>query len=517
MTGTAAQKVVGFDELIEFAEIQRRAQRRIVLCHGHFNSIHPGHMRFLGYAREQGDVLVIAVMRLDDLSEPVRQTYFDQQARALGVAAVEIVDTVFPLDRSIEACIEALRPDVYVKGKEFESQRELIAGQLAAVEQGGGRVVFGSGDVQYASAEFPSLTNRAQAERTQRFLETCHANGIRPSALVERLKSFERAKLLVVGDTIVDQFVSCDVLGVSAEAPVMTIRELYSKDFIGGAAVVAAHIQSLGAACTYVSAIGNDPQGEFLVRELAKLGVAHLIVHDDSRPTTHKIRYLVDNQKLLRVSRLRQHALHEQLENSVIDRIARRLPGMDGVVVSDFVYGVVTPRVLEAVESLARKHRVKLFGDVQCSSQTGDASKLRGMTLLTPTEKEARIAMGDFTSGVEALAGAFLKKTGSENLVLKLGASGLVAYAPRAGTDAFRPVYFPALEANPVDVSGAGDALLAVMAIAMSGGLDVISAAALGSCAAAISVSRVGNVPVTSGELVSLLERLQGREAGYSL
>ncbi len=487
-----------------------RAQgKRVVLCHGHFNAIHPGHLRFLQYAREQGDLLVVAVMQESELPASARSSYFPQSMRAEAVASVDLVDFVFALDRPVAAFIEALRPAVYVKGKEFEEQKGFIRDQLEAVERGGGRVVFGSGDVHYAATELHDARTKPR-ERLATFLSVCRRSGIDPRRLGEVVKQYEKVKLLVVGDTIVDQFVSCDVLGVSAEAPVLTIRELSAHEFVGGAAIVACHIQALGATCTYVSVIGNDASGDFLQRELGGAGIAHLLLRDDTRPTTYKIRYLVDNQKVLRVSRLRQHNLSESLESMLIDRIAKRIRGVDAVIVSDFVYGVVTPRVLEAITAMAHEHGVMLFGDVQCSSQVGDAGRFRAPMLVTPTEKEARIALGDFSSGVEIIAAKFLARTQAKHLVLKLGAQGLVAYTPRPGADdALQPLYFPALEPNPVDVAGAGDALLSAMAVSMCAGADLVTAAAIGTCAAAISVGRVGNLPISGGELSSYLANLE--------
>ncbi len=516
---TAGSKLQSLEQLKVLRQQLKATDRKLVLCHGHFNTIHPGHLRFLQFAREQGDALVIAVMNLNELSPQVRASYFDQRARALNVAALDMVDAVYCIEGSVLDVITAIEPEVFVKGREFEEHRELIADQISAVESHGGKVVFGSGEVEYsATSVFGAPQWRARSDRYRQFIEVCSRNGLRISSLFDATKTFEKVKLMVVGDTIVDQFVSCDVLGVSAEAPVMTIRELQAQEFVGGAAIIACHAQTLGAACTYVSVVGDDAPGEFLQRKLGQAGVAHLLLRDSSRPTTYKIRYMVEHQKMLRVSRLRQHALSTELEETLIDRIAKRLPGMDGIVVADFVYGVLTPRVLSAIEALAKQHGVKLFGDLQCSSQTGDASRFRGTTLLTPTEREARIALGDQTSGVEALASQFLEKTGAANMVLKLGAKGLVTYTPRADVPgAFRTAYFPALESHPVDVSGAGDALLATMAVGMCAGLDVVSAAAAGTCSAAISVGRVGNVPVTAEELVDHLHYIQQHEASYSL
>ena len=133
------------------------------------------------------------------------------------------------------------------------------------------------------------------------------------------------------------------------------------------------------------------------------------------------------------------------------------------VVLSDFVYGVITPRVLEVVQDLAKKHGLLLFGDVQCSSQVGSITKFRDFSLLCPNERELRLALQDKDSGLESLSQQLIATTNCERLLVKLAAEGFIAYdRVEDGRIVSQP--FPALSVNPLDVAGAGDSVLAVMA-----------------------------------------------------
>ena len=192
--------------------------------------------------------------------------------------------------------------------------------------------------------------------------------------------------MIVLGDTIVDQYAACEAIGMSAEAPVVVVREPARCNFIA-AAVVAAHIRALGAHCDLVSVVGNDSTANLVQQELKDQTIGDFLVRDPSRPTTFKKRYVVENQKLFRVSRLEQHNLDATIEEQVIERLERLAPQSHGIVVSDFVYGVVTPRVLEVVQRLAQRHNLLFFGDLQCSSQVGTISCFQTFHLC-PNERE---------------------------------------------------------------------------------------------------------------------------------
>jgi len=205
---------------------------------------------------------------------------------------------------------------------------------------------------------------------------------------------------------------------------------------------------------------------------------------------------MVENQKLFRVSRLKEHSLDVTLEKNIIERVLELAPLLDGIIVSDFVYGVISSRVLQTLTTVARDHNIPLFGDLQCSSQIGNVLKFKGFRLLCPTEREARIALANQEDGVERIANLLIEKSNTENLILKLGAGGFIAYEHHANGDYSRREYFPALTVNPIDVTGAGDSLLAVTSVLMAGGYDLMNASAMATCTASVAVQTVGNVPI---------------------
>lgn len=480
------------------------------LVFGHFNLIHPGHRRFLNHAKAQGSPLVVAVQGDSSFSVRERDRFYNERERAEGVAALDLVDIVIPLgDQSLSYVVERIRPRVLLLGDEHKDP--LYPGVAAAVErqrQIGGQVQFHAGESRHATSDFLTFSPRdLEQSRSQQFKSACARQRIKRGKLLEVVGKMIDTSVLVIGDTIIDRYVACDPLGMSAEAPVIVVKEIESREYLGGSGVVASNIRALGADVHYVSVVGEDQAGDLAARELRAQGVRTHLVQDSSRPTTHKTRYMVENQKLFRVSRLVDHDIDKSVEDRVVQAILDVASQVNVIVVSDFVYGVVTPRVIEAVQEIQRERQVITLADLQCSSQVGDVGKFQDMSVLCPTEREARIALGARSEGIEWVATTLMAATNSGRMVLKLGQDGFVSYE-RQSADFIGREHFPALSTSPLDSTGAGDALLATLASALGSGASLMEASALGAVVAAIAVETVGNRPIEPQEIESVLARI---------
>ena len=501
------------DKIITLAELMdqiipacQRDGDSIVLCHGYYNIIHPGHMRFIEHAKSLGNKLIVAVYGDRYFSDLERKRMYPQLVRAQGLSALHMVDYVLILDSiTLLDTLVSVKPAVFVMGKDYEQERngeEAEASRFAS--SAGIKVVYHSGEIHYASSELlHSSQQELEQARLHQFIESCKRQQVNIVDLSHYLGEFSNRRLLVVGDTIVDQYAACEPLGMSAEAPVVVVRELETQEYVGGAGIVAAHVRALGAECSYLSIVGQDQPGDFVRNEMEKQQISAYLIEDSSRPTTFKIRYMVNNQKLFRVSRLQDHSPSQELESQLIERLEELVPQVDGVLVSDYVYGVVTNRLLTRLLELARKHSVKLFGDLQCSSQIGNILRFKEFDLLCPTEREARIALGDNESGLEWIAQTLRDKTKSNDLLIKMGGDGFIVYTSE--NSFLQRQHFPALAVNPLDVTGAGDSLLAAMSVSVCAGASLMEASAIGTCMASIAVQTVGNIPVSYERLQTLL------------
>ncbi len=469
---------------------------RLVFVHGNFNIVHPGHLRLLRFASECGDYLVVGV--LSDRVTP--GSIITQEPRLDGVAAISWVNHAFILDEEPEDFIAKLRPAVVVKGSEHKTFENP---ELEVVKSYGGQLLFGSGDTSFSSLDLirneKEIVNHSSIIRPTAFIERHGLSGLELQSVLDRMASL---KVCVIGDTIVDEYVQCDPLGMSQEDPTIVVAPIMTDRFVGGAAIVAAHARYLGAkSVDFISVVGDDDIGRYLGDKLTSYGLNHHLLVDDSRPTTLKKRYRVGNKTLLRVSHLRQHKISETLQQRAIGHIRQVIANADLVVFSDFNYGFLTQPLVDEITEECQRRKIMMVADSQSSSQVGDVSRFKGAALLTPTEREARIALGNYEDGLVVIADKLRRKANAENVVITLGAEGILVHAKVTQKGQWHTDRLEALNLAPKDPAGAGDCLLVCTAMAMALGRSIWESLYLGSLAAACQVGRIGNTPLSADEL----------------
>jgi len=205
---------------------------------------------------------------------------------------------------------------------------------------------------------------------------------------------------------------------------------------------------------------------------------------------------------MLRVSHLHQGAISVTLQKQMFGELVRAIDGADLLVFSDFNYGCLPQPLVEEMIALAKSSGVMLAADSQSSSQVGDISRFRGMDLLTPTEREARISTRNREDGLVILAEQLRQQATACNILLKVGEEGLLIHASNGREKEWLTDRVDALNDSPKDVAGAGDSLLITSAMTLASGGNIWEAACLGSLAAALQVGRVGNTPLRTEEFM---------------
>ncbi len=473
-----------------------------VLVAGHFNILHPGHIRLFKFARTLESKLIVAV-ESDRIAGPA--AHISEDLRLEGVRNCTLVDEAFVSDEPVTALIERLRPSVVVKGKEFESKFNAEAELLKSY---GGRLIFSSGEMQFSSVDLIRYEFTAQSEHTislpQDFMER---HGITTEGLSKLIDSFSRVNVLTIGDMIIDDYINCEPLGMSQEDPTLVVTPVAKNRFVGGAGIVAAHVQGLGAKSRLISVVGEDSAGEFCLTELESLGVNCCLVQDVSRPTTIKERFRSHGKTLLRVSHLQQGTVAVDLQTAMIQKAMIALKECNVLMFSDFNYGVLPQAVVEKLIEMALKNEVMIIADSQSSSQLGDVSRFKDVDLLLPTEREARVSTQNREDGLVVLAEELRQKSNAKNIFLKLGADGVLIHAPDYSFGGWLTDQVGALNYLPKDVAGAGDSMMVGSALALGAGANIWEAACIGSIAASIQVSRVGNLPLSTNLIQQVLNR----------
>ncbi|MDR3212281.1 MAG: PfkB family carbohydrate kinase [Planctomycetota bacterium] len=480
------ETVDAFSELTQLSELRSKNRgRRLALVTGQFNVVHPGHIRLLAFARSLADHLVVAVLPGNSVE------YLPQELRLTAVRSLEMVDYGFSVSNDFEACVQALKPDVIVKGAEFSTRDNPEAKWL---REWGGRVVFCTDDPRFSYDAMLRglLENRQTTGRLDLPAAYLERHSIKRKDYSELLEKMSRLRVMVVGDLIIDEYVMCLPLGMSREDPTLVVSPLEERRFVGGAGIVAGHAASLGGQVRLITLVGNDPAAEFAAKWFSEQKIDAQVAVDRDRPTTVKRRYKAQNQTLLRVNRLSQQQIDSEKQEHVFKLVANLLPETDLLIFSDFSYGILTPELASRVSNECRRLDVPIVADSQTSSQIGDLTKFRHALLVTPTELEARQAMRDFNQGLVALADELRTSLAAENVIITLSENGCLIHCDHEKYPIFTD-NLPSLNPQPLDVAGAGDSFLAASALALAAGADIWRAALLGSVAAGLQVGRIGN------------------------
>lgn len=319
---------------------------------------------------------------------------------------------------------------------------------------------------------------------------------VRQRKIVEK---FPQAKVLVVGDAMLDTYTSGDVTRISPEAPIPVAMFRSRRHVPGGAANAAANVASLGGHATLVSVRGKDGAGKTLEVLLKKRGVKPLFVTDGSRATTEKHRIVAaDEHQLVRVDYEDTHSLSPAVEKRIAALLQRALKKHDVLLLSDYAKGFFRPAFLRSCISAARSARVPVILDPKPTGRDY-LQAVRGVAAITPNRREAQILAGAPKRSPFEVAAAIARKLFT-NVFCTLGGDGMLLVLPKGKTHDFR-----AITKEVTDVSGAGDTVAATVALCLTSGATMEDAADISNRAAGVVVTKQGTATLTQNELLRVL------------
>lgn len=319
--------------------------------------------------------------------------------------------------------------------------------------------------------------------------------------LSEIIKSFAGARVLVVGDLMLDTYLIGTAMRISPESPVPVVKLEVREDRLGGAANCAMNIASLGGEPIMVGAVGRAEAGERLIDLVRIKGFDEEgIIQHDHILTIRKVRVVAAGQQIVRVDEEEQMELPERLENKIIHFIEKTVPTVGAVAVSDYAKGLINARIMTAIYDVCRINNVPVLID----PKPVNAFLYKGCDLLKPNRKEIQELSGITIvdeQTCDIAARRVMRKYSPHVLLVTLGPEGMDLY--REGVE---PVRIKSRISRVYDVSGAGDTVLATCAIAYAKGVDPVQACELASAAAAVVVRKPGTSTVTPEELLESIE-----------
>jgi D-beta-D-heptose 7-phosphate kinase/D-beta-D-heptose 1-phosphate adenosyltransferase len=322
-----------------------------------------------------------------------------------------------------------------------------------------------------------------------------------PLPLTAYLQHFAQAKVLCIGDVMIDRFIEGSVKRISPESPVPVFNAGKHELFAGGAANVARNIAALGARCTLIGVVGDDGAAvELADRLVAGGGITAAFAKAADRPTTEKTRYVTQGHHMLRVDVEVAKPVSAQVESELIAKVAAHINEAEVLVLSDYAKGVLTERVVREAIALARQAGKPVIVDPKSS----DFSRYAGATVITPNAKEVAAATGiEPADNAEAVAAgrAALANTEVEAILITRSEKGM-SLVPAVGES----THIPTIGREVFDVVGAGDTVIGTLAIALAAGASLEQSARIANTAAGIVVGKRGTATVSPDELMLELE-----------
>jgi rfaE bifunctional protein kinase chain/domain/rfaE bifunctional protein nucleotidyltransferase chain/domain len=476
----------------EIERLRRRGAERIVLAHGAFDLLHIGHLKHLESARRQGTRLVVTVTADRFVNKGPDRPVFPALVRAEMLAALECVDYVAVSEEPTSiAILEILKPDVYVKGSEYQNEAADITGNITrereAVERGGGRIYF-TDDITFSSS---NLINRHLIQREPEV--AAFLDAVRTPSLIGDLQSLiDNAlglKVLVIGETIIDQYDYVMPLGKPPKESIIAARHESQEIFSGGVIAAANHVASFVERVDVVTLVGDDGYGA-LIAKAAKPNVVLHVHERRGKPTTRKVRFVeaAFTRKLFEIYHMNDEPSGAEEETHLIEAIEQRIDQSDLVLITDFGHGLITPAVIRLVSERAK------FLAINTQTNSANAgfnliSKYSRADYICIDAPEARLATRDKHGDIDRIVSEKLPAlVECPQIVVTHGRSGCVAYSPLQGL-----TRVPALANSVVDTIGAGDAFLAVTAPLLAAGGRLDHVAFLGNAAGAIKVGILGH------------------------
>jgi len=485
-------KILPFEGCHETFQELRQRGKKIVLCHGTFDLLHPGHVKHLAEAKAQGEVLVVSITSAPFVNKGPNRPVFSDEQRSFQLAHLEIVDyvVVVPRPAAVEI-IEVVQPHVYCKGTEYAAPKNetdrRINEDAAAVERFGGKVVF-VGEPLHSSTRLLGLHFDSLEPEVREYLATVPPVA---EAIDEVMEKISKLRVLVVGDLIIDRYNYCHVQGLTSKARVLSVRPHRREEHLGGSVAIARHLASFGCATRLVALAGTEPWlPKLLDKREPELELN--LVQDDDYETIVKERYVErpgvrkDLVKHFAVNHL-QDSPSQPHRDRLLATLKEELESCDLVVLCDYGHGLVDAEV----QALLEERSPYLALNCQTNSYNYGfnlITKYRRCDLFSLDERELCLAYRSRGVSEFELLSQLSRALSAKQGWLTLGSSGSVVWS--TGDETHR---CPAMTLTTVDTVGAGDAFFAVAALCGRVGAPVALASVLSNLAGAFAANVVGN------------------------
>ncbi|MBK9673331.1 MAG: adenylyltransferase/cytidyltransferase family protein [Bacteroidetes bacterium] len=500
-------KIIALDALASITTSLKSEGKKIAHCHGCFDLMHLGHIKHFEAAKNTADVLIVTLTPDRFVNKGPGRPVFNEMHRMEAIAALQCVDYVAlnKWETAVET-IKIVKPDFYVKGQDYKNAKDDITGNIGfeeeAVKAVGGKFYI-TEEVQFSSSKLINTHFSPLSDSVQSFLADFKSRHSAESVIAE-IEKLKDAKILVIGDTIIDEYHYCKPLGKSSKSPTISSVYLRGESYAGGVLAIANHLAQFAGKVEMMTCLGEENTQQELIEQKLSPSVDRKFFYRKNAPTPTKRRYLDKylNIKLFEVTFMNDSYIEKELEEQMITYLKSVLANYDMVMIADFGHGLISPAIIKFLEESGKYLAV----NAQTNSNNygfNYITKYSRANYISIDEKELRLPFGDNYGAVEPLIEKLKAISHAELIQITLGQEGSVIYYDKTFAKA------PALASAVKDSVGAGDAVLSVTALCAQMGVAPEIIIFVGNCVGSLAVEIIGNEhPVYKKDLTKFIKHL---------
>ncbi len=486
-------KIQSSESILKLLVKERLKKKKIVLCHGVFDLLHVGHIKHFESAKKVGDFLIVSLTSDQFVNKGPGRPIFNTDVRAKMIQSLSIVDAVIiSKTESAEKMINLVKPDIYFKGPDYKDNTKdhtkKIFKEIKALKKNNGKILY-SNDETYSSSNLINKSEILFNDEQKKFLKNI-SKKYSYEDIVDIFHRCKKLKPIIIGETIIDEYVFCQVLGKSGKEPHMVIRDDFKETYLGGAGAIANHVSSFCDKNYFISCIGDKKNYlKFIKKNLSKNIKTNFIIKKNG-PTILKKRFidLISGNKLFGVYSMNDKSVDLNSSNKLINLTRQHNLKSDLVIISDYGHGFISQKSALQISKL--KKFIALNAQVNASNYGYHSlEKYKKIDTLLINETELRHEMRDKLSDVYFLAQILKKKHNIKNLIVTRGRNGAFLLESKNK----KVIKCPAFSNKVVDKVGAGDTMLALVALCLKLKVPSDLTLFLGSLAGASAVENIGN------------------------
>ena len=497
-------KIVSLDDLAVVINKIKAQGKTVAQCHGCFDLLHLGHIKHFEAAKKAADFLIVTITPDRFVNKGPGRPVFTEDLRMEAIAALQAVDYIAlnKWETAIET-IKLLKPTFYVKGQDYKDRDKDLTKNIYLEEEAaksvGGEIYF-TEEIMFSSSSLINTHFSPLNERVQDYIKDLKKK-FSSEKVLSYIEDLKKLKVLVIGDTIIDEYHYCRPLGKSSKSPTISSMFLSGESYAGGVLAVANHLEQYAGNVELITVLGEQQNQLDIIENNLSKGIDRKFFYRNDSPTNTKRRYIDTflNNKLFEVTFMNDKFIDDKLEKEIINHLKTRVNDFDFILVTDFGHGFISSGIQKYLESTGK------FVSVNAQTNSNNygfnyITKYKNVSYISIDEKELRLPFGDNYGEINDLIKKLNEITSCNNITITLGQQGSLYY--HNGNFYNAPVFTSSVK----DSVGAGDALLAITALLVYQNTPPELIPFIGNCMGNLAVGIIGNEhPVYKKDLTKFI------------